>query len=106
MIRAITMDTAVTARVVLTGVFHRGWVRANAAGSTPSRPIENSVRAAAVAQATHTMNAAAMPPISTRVPSQGPTYVVAVVFSATGSAPNFAPLLTPNPMVIAYVVSR
>ena len=62
--------------------------------------------AAAVAQATHTMNAAHMPPISTRVPSQGPTNVVAVVFSATGSAPNFGPLPTPKPMSIEYVVHR
>ena len=100
------MATAVTAIVALTGVLNRGWVRPNAAGSTPSRPIANSVRAAAVAQATHTMNAAHMPPISTRVPSHGPTYVVAVVFSATGSAPNFAPLLTPKPIVIEYVVHR
>jgi hypothetical protein len=52
------------------------------------------------------MNAAAIPPISTSVPSQGPTNVVAVVLSATGSAPNFAPLLTPNPMAMAYVVNR
>ncbi len=41
-----------------------------------------------------------MPPISISVPSQAPTNVVAVVFSATGSAPNLAPLLTPKPIVI------
>src|SRR5215470_15936788 len=100
------MDTAVTARVALTGVFHRGWVRANALGSTPSRPIANRVRAAAVAQATHTMNAASMPPISTSVPVKLPTYVTAVVLSATGSEPIAFPLFTPKPIVIEYVVHR
>ncbi len=81
--------------IALTGVLKVGCVRPNAAGSTPSRPIANSVRAAAVAHATHTMNAASMPPISASVPSQEPTNVVAVVLSATGSAPILAPLFTP-----------
>ncbi len=62
--------------------------------------MANRVRAAAVAQATQTMNAEHMPPISTSVPSQEPTNVVATVFSATGSAPILAPFLTPKPIVI------
>ena len=70
-----------------------GWVWPNAAGSTPSRPIANSVRDAAVAQATHTMKADSMPPISTSVPSQEPTNVIAVVFSATGSAAELRPVV-------------
>ena len=95
-----------TASVAVTGVWNRGWVRPNAAGSTPSRPIANRVRAAAVAQATHTMNAASMPPISTSVPVKLPTYVMAVVFSRTGSVAILAPLFTPKPIVIEYVVHR
>ena len=81
--------------VAFTGVWNRGDVCPSAFGSTPSRPIANSVRDAAVAQATHTMKADSKPPISTSVPSQAPTNVVAVVFRATGSAANFAPLPTP-----------
>ena len=59
-----------------------------------------------MAQATDTMNAAHMPPISVSVPTKEPTNLVAVVFSATGSAPIATPWLTPKPIVIEYVVHR
>src|SRR4030088_3502663 len=100
----MTVAMTATVTVAYTGVLNRSDVRPNVAGSTPSRPIANKVRAPAVAQATDTTKAEHIPPISTSVPSQLPTDVLAVVFSATGSAPTFAPLPTPKPIVIEYVV--
>ncbi len=55
--------------MALTGVLNLGCVWANQPGMTPSRPIANSVRALAVAQATHTMKAESMAPISMSLPS-------------------------------------
>jgi hypothetical protein len=64
------------------------------------------VRDPAVAQATHTMNAANRPPISTSEPTHGVTNLFAIVCSPTGSAPHVAPFFTPKPMANAYVVHR
>ena len=54
---AAAVATSATTTVALTGVLKRGCVWENHAGSTPSRPIANRVRATAVAQARQTMKA-------------------------------------------------
>ena len=96
-----------TAIVAVTGVWNRGWVRPNAAGSTPSRPIANSVRAAAVAQATHTMNAAQhAADLHQRAGKAAHVRDRRWSSAATGSVPILAPLFTPKPIVIEYVVHR
>src|SRR5665213_3545328 len=90
---AAAVATSATVTVALTGVLYRAFVLANQPGSTPSRPIAKSVRAAAVAQARQTMNAESMPPISMSVGKGPPTNLPATVLRANESAPAAAPLL-------------
>src|SRR5579875_2772946 len=100
---AMAIEAPATTRVAFAGVLKVRCVWPSQRGATPSRPIAYTVRVDAVAQATHTMKADNIAPISVSVPTQCATYVSAIVFRGSAS---LASLFTPIPTAIEYVVQR